>query len=82
MEAAVIHVIFDWFCFFEDGATHTKNKKSNVKDRKTNVHIESFLLLEKDSLLEKDKPKTQPINLSESRHAIVSPGTRSQKKNA
>lgn len=49
MEAAVIHVIFDWFCFFEDGATHTKNKKSNIKDRKNIVHIESFLLLEKDT---------------------------------
>lgn len=42
MEAAVIHVIFDWFCFFEDGATHTKNKKATSKTEKPMSILNGF----------------------------------------
>lgn len=80
MEAAVIHVICDRSCFVEDKARQKppqkeKNRKINIKDRKTHLHIGRFLLPEEDSLLEEDKPRTQPVLPSEPRQAHVGPRT-------
>lgn len=52
-----------------------ENRKINTKDRKIHLHIGQFLLPEEDSLLEEDKPRTQPVIPSEPRQAHVSPRT-------
>lgn len=52
-----------------------ENRKINTKDRKIDLHIGQFLLPEEDSLLEEDKPRTQPVIPSEPGQAHVSPRT-------
>lgn len=68
-------VLFLWRQSKTKNPQKEKNRKINIKDRKTHLHIGRFLLPEEGSLLEEDKPRTQPVLPSEPRQAHVSPRT-------